>query len=240
MSVPEGTRPRWPLRSAGFALLGIATAAALTGVVLLVSDNGSTAADGRRPGASGQPPGSAPPPSSATPGPGTSSPATPSSSPPATTPAVPPGRPAPAVPGPAAPGPPAPGAGTAPRPRPAPAVPAPAAPGTLPPGTDTDVAASGKGERRGPARVYNNSTIHGLAARAASDLTAAGWTVTEVGNYSGGRIWTTTVYYQEGTDQRATAEEIGARFKMRVEPRFPGIAGAKPGIIVIVTNDYGR
>ncbi|MGH4026457.1 MAG: hypothetical protein ACRDRV_17920, partial [Pseudonocardiaceae bacterium] len=59
MSVPEGTRPRWPLRSAGFALLGIATAAALTGGVLLVSENGATVSDGRRPGASGQVPGSA-------------------------------------------------------------------------------------------------------------------------------------------------------------------------------------
>lgn len=234
MSVPEGTRPRWPLRSAGFALLGIATAAALTGVVLLVSDNGATVSDGRRPGASGPAPGSASARPSAT--------STPSSRPPATTTTAPTSRPAPA-PGPAAPGPAAPGtaAPPAPTPRPAPTGrPAPAGPGVLPPGTDTDVAASGKGERRGQTRVYNNSTIHGLAARAASDLTAAGWTVAEVGNYSGGRIWTTTVYYQEGTDQRGTAEEIGARFKMRVEPRFPGIAGAKPGIIVIVTNDYGR
>jgi LytR cell envelope-related transcriptional attenuator len=87
-------------------------------------------------------------------------------------------------------------------------------------------------------RVYNNSTIRGLAARAARDLTAAGWTVVEVGNYARGTVPTTTAYYQEGTDQRAAAEALGTQFRMRVEPRFPDIANASPGLIVIVTNDY--
>lgn len=98
--------------------------------------------------------------------------------------------------------------------------------------------ASGKGSSRGEIRVYNNSTIRGLAARAARDLTAAGWTVLEVGNYPWGIISTTTVYYQDGTDQRSGAEAIASEFGMRAEPRFPGIANASPGIIVIVTNDY--
>ena len=121
---------------------------------------------------------------------------------------------------------------------PLPAAPAddPAAPAS--PGTDTGVV-GGPPDYRGEARVYNNSTISGLASRAADDLNAAGWTVVEVANYSGGRIPTSTVYYQEGTDQRATAEAIGAHFGMRVEPRFDGIANARPGVIVIVTNDYG-
>ncbi|MGH3795325.1 MAG: LytR C-terminal domain-containing protein [Pseudonocardiaceae bacterium] len=88
-------------------------------------------------------------------------------------------------------------------------------------------------------RVYNNSTIHGLAARAARDFTAAGWTVVEVGNYAAGVIPTSTVYYQDGTDQLATAQALGAEFSMRVESRFPGIMSAKPGLIAIVTNDYG-
>jgi hypothetical protein len=88
--------------------------------------------------------------------------------------------------------------------------------------------------------VYNNSTIRGLAARTARDLSAAGWTVVEVGNYARGTIPTTTAYYQEGTDQRADAEALGAQFGMRVEPRFPGIANASPGLVVIVTNDYSH
>ncbi|MGH3538253.1 MAG: LytR C-terminal domain-containing protein [Pseudonocardiaceae bacterium] len=91
---------------------------------------------------------------------------------------------------------------------------------------------------RGEVRVYNNSTIRGLAARAARDLSAAGWTVIEVGNYARGTIPTTTVYYQEGTDQRAAAEALAAQFKIRVEARFPGIENASPGLILIVTNDY--
>ena len=130
----------------------------------------------------------------------------------------------------------------------------PAAPGagSTPPTGDsrtTDSGTGGKGAAdqgttddqhgRGELRVYNNSTIHGLAARAARDFTAAGWTVVEVGNYAGGVIPTATVYYQPDTDQRAVAEAVGAEFHLRVEPRFPGIANAKPGVIAIITNDYG-
>jgi ABC-type transport system substrate-binding protein len=93
---------------------------------------------------------------------------------------------------------------------------------------------------RGEVRIYNNGTIRGLAARAARDLSAAGWTVVEVGNFARGTIPTTTVYYQDGTDQRAIAEAIAAQFGMRVEPRFPGISSAGSGVIVIVTNDYSH
>jgi len=115
------------------------------------------------------------------------------------------------------------------------------APIASPPGTpDVAEGASGsdKGNSRGEVRVYNNSTIRGLAAQAADDLSAAGWTVVEVGNYARGTIPTTTAYYQEGTGQRDGAEALGSEFGMRVEPRFPGIADASPGLIVIVTNDY--
>ena len=101
-----------------------------------------------------------------------------------------------------------------------------------------DNGASAVGASRGEVRVYNNSTIRGLAARAARDLSAAGWTVVEVGNYARGTIPTTTVYYQEGTDQRAAAEALADQFKVRVEARFPGIESASPGLIMIVTNDY--
>ncbi|MGH3601400.1 MAG: LytR C-terminal domain-containing protein [Pseudonocardiaceae bacterium] len=100
-----------------------------------------------------------------------------------------------------------------------------------------DNGASAIGASRGDVRIYNNSTIRGLAARAARDLSAAGWTVIEVGNYARGTIPTTTVYYQEGTD-RADAEALAAQFKVRVDARFPGIERDGPGLIVIVTNDY--
>ncbi|WP_034268796.1 LytR C-terminal domain-containing protein [Haloechinothrix halophila] len=87
-------------------------------------------------------------------------------------------------------------------------------------------------------RVYNNSNISGLAARAERDLEARGWDVVETGNYSDGVIYTTTVYYREGTNEEAAAQAIGDNFSMRVRPRFDGIKDASPGVIVIVTKDY--
>lgn len=108
---------------------------------------------------------------------------------------------------------------------------------TAPPGGTTTSTAPDP-EKSVPVRVYNNSTIKGLAAEAAEDLTAAGWTVAEVGNYGAGRIPTTTVYYTPGTAEEAAARALGEEFGMRVEDRFTGIQDANPGVIVIVTNDY--
>ena len=91
-----------------------------------------------------------------------------------------------------------------------------------------------------PLRIYNNSTIQGLAARAAEDFRRAGWPVEEVGNYPGGIIPTSTVYFRPGTNEEAAARALGEQFRLRVEPRFDGIQDASAGIIVIVTNDYER
>lgn len=87
-------------------------------------------------------------------------------------------------------------------------------------------------------RVYNNSTIKGLANRAAEDIKRVGYSVAEVGNYSAGRIYTTTVYYRPGTDEESQARMIAKDFGARLEPRFEGIENAAPGVIAIVTNDY--
>ncbi|MCW0212608.1 MAG: LytR C-terminal domain-containing protein [Pseudonocardia sp.] len=89
-----------------------------------------------------------------------------------------------------------------------------------------------------PLRVYNNSTIPGLAAKAAEDFRRAGWTVTESRNYSEGVIPTSTVYYRPGTGEQASAERLATEFGLRAEPRFAGIQDATPGLIVIVTKDY--
>ena len=91
-----------------------------------------------------------------------------------------------------------------------------------------------------PLRVYNNSTIGGLATRAADDFRNAGWPIDEIGNYPQGIIPTTTVYYRPGTEEEAPANALAEQFGMRVNPRFEGLQHASPGIIVIVTNDYGR
>lgn len=119
----------------------------------------------------------------------------------------------------------------------APVVSPPAAPNAAEGAPAGDGGAGAIGASRGEVRVLNNSTIRGLAARAARDLSAAGWTVVEVANYARGTIPTTTVYYQQDTD-RAAAEALAAQFKVRVEARFPGIENTGPGLIVIVTNDY--
>ncbi|HEX3787706.1 MAG TPA: LytR C-terminal domain-containing protein [Pseudonocardiaceae bacterium] len=87
-------------------------------------------------------------------------------------------------------------------------------------------------------RVYNNGTIKGLAAAATADFTQAGFDVVETGNYSQGSIPTSTVYYTSLPGEQATATALGQQFGMRVQPRFPGIAYASPGVIVIVTNDF--
>jgi hypothetical protein len=105
-----------------------------------------------------------------------------------------------------------------------------------PPGGD----GNGEPAKSVPVRVLNNSKIKGLATKASDDLKAGGWNVTSVGNYSGGNIPTTTVYYRPGTDEEAAARAIAAQFGMRVEERFEGIRDASPGVIVIVTNDYGN
>ena len=88
--------------------------------------------------------------------------------------------------------------------------------------------------------MYNNSTIKGLAESAAADFRAAGWPVTEVGNYPSGILPTSTVYFRPGTGEEASARRLGAEFGLRVEPRFPGLQQAKPGLIVIVTRDFQR
>src|SRR5699024_9803535 len=59
-----------------------------------------------------------------------------------------------------------------------------------------DKPGDGNQDNRISVRVYNNSKIKGLADRAAKDFRAAGYQVSEVGNYSAGRIYTTTVYFR--------------------------------------------
>jgi LytR cell envelope-related transcriptional attenuator len=89
-----------------------------------------------------------------------------------------------------------------------------------------------------PVRVYNNSTIKGLAARATADFRAAGYNVVEVGNYPQGVIPASTVYWGSGSGEKATARSLAKEFGMRAAPRFPGIAKASHGVIAIVTNNF--
>jgi len=128
-----------------------------------------------------------------------------------------------------------------PAPNPAPVIPAPVKPAPVVP-APLGPAAGGAGPAvaHGPVRVYNNSTITGLAARAADDFRANGWQVSQVANYPSGIIATSTVYYRPGTAEQSAASSLASAFGLRVEPRFTGIDDAAPGLIVIVTNDYQK
>ena len=220
---------RSPLRVGGIALLGVGVIAAFAGLITTTQGNGNgtvaqapTASAGvlesTAPAAAPTEPAVAsPPPDAARVAPAPATPFVPGATGDGT--AV--GAAPPAV--------------AAPAPAPAPAEPAPpavAAPAPAPaPGGSSSVA-------HGPLRVYNNSLIQGLAARAAADFRSAGWTVAEIGGYPGATIPTSTVYYRPGTDEQTAAQEIGRAFGLRVEPRFAGIQSASPGVIVIVTREY--
>lgn len=111
-----------------------------------------------------------------------------------------------------------------------------------PPPADAGSPGSGQDQQAAhssvPLRVYNNSTIKGLAENAASDFRSEGWNVSSVGNYSGGTIPVTTAYFRPGTDEEAAAKQLAHNFGLRAEPRFTGIQQSAPGVIVIVTNNY--
>ncbi|GAA1310506.1 LytR C-terminal domain-containing protein [Pseudonocardia xinjiangensis] len=228
MTAPASSGGPSPLRIGGLALIGIGIIAGVVGLTALATggggDNGSQAA--------------APPPSTQvtdTPAPSASAAVPPTSG---TAPTGDSAVPLPSFS-------PTPTNGVA---APPPAIASPAPPGSSGAGgpgastTKDDVSrsggAAGSGTVRAPLRVYNNSTITGLAARAAADFRNAGWQVEEVGNYPSGIIPTSTVYYRPGTAEQQAAQALGTQFGLRVEPRFQGLDEASPGLIVIATNDY--
>ncbi|WP_137724059.1 LytR C-terminal domain-containing protein [Prescottella subtropica] len=105
------------------------------------------------------------------------------------------------------------------------------------PVTTSSSGASARADKSVPVRVFNNSTVSGLAADTADTLTSDGWNVSETGNYSYGLIQNTTVYYGNSASEKQAAEEIAAELGVKAEPRFSGIASASPGVIVIVTSE---
>ena len=218
MTEPAPSGGPSPLRVGGLALLGAGAVAALIGLATLLPGGGSSnpAAATTEPAPPSAAPATAPPAASATVAPPPAAPTATNAIAAPTAPPVVPASPVPANPVPA---------------NPAPANPAPANP--APAGARPAVTHE-------PVRVYNNSTVTGLAARAADDFRADGWQVSQVANYPTGVIATSTVYYRPGTAEQSAASSLGSAFGLRVEPRFTGIDDATPGLIVIVTNDYQK
>ncbi|MGH8891059.1 MAG: LytR C-terminal domain-containing protein [Acidothermaceae bacterium] len=58
--------------------------------------------------------------------------------------------------------------------------------------------------------VLNDSTVSGMAARAASRLRGGGWQVATVGNYEGTNVPATTIFYPGGA--RAAAQRLAAKY----------------------------
>jgi len=93
---------------------------------------------------------------------------------------------------------------------------------------------------RAPLTVLNNSTVAGLADRAAAQVQARGWQVAQVGNFAG-RLPATTVYYDPGDSaQQAAAQELAEEFPQvaRVLPRYAGLPPTPAGIVLVVTRDW--
>ncbi len=89
---------------------------------------------------------------------------------------------------------------------------------------------------RAPLTVLNNSTIAGLADRAAGEAQVRGWQVAQVGNFAG-RLPATTVYYTPGdAAQEAAARQLAREFPPveQVLPRYAGLPPTPAGLVLVV------
>ncbi len=89
-----------------------------------------------------------------------------------------------------------------------------------------------------PLIVLNNTTISGLAARAATQFESGGWTVTRSDNYQN-EILSTCAYYDPADPQaKAAAQALQAQYPTikRVKPKFPELPAGP--VVVVLTPDY--
>ncbi|MFC9896868.1 LytR C-terminal domain-containing protein [Nocardia sp. NPDC127579] len=101
--------------------------------------------------------------------------------------------------------------------------------------TAAETTPAGAVNRAVPVRVLNNSLVAGLAATTAAELTANGWTNVSPGNYSGGTIAKTTVFYGNTAGEREAAQQIASELGISAEPKTAGIDGT--GVVVILTGN---
>jgi hypothetical protein len=89
-----------------------------------------------------------------------------------------------------------------------------------------------------PLIVLNNSTVTGLAARAAQQFEQGGWTVTNYDNLQNDIISTCAYYDPSAPDARAAAKALQRQFPGidRVKPKFPELPSGP--IVVVLTGDY--
>ena len=89
-----------------------------------------------------------------------------------------------------------------------------------------------------PLIVLNNTTIAGLAARAAQQFEAGGWTVTRSDNYQNEIVSTCAYYDPSDAQAKAAAEALQAQYPTikRVKPKFPELPSGP--VVVVLTPDY--
>ncbi|WP_077490791.1 LytR C-terminal domain-containing protein [Sinomonas mesophila] len=88
-------------------------------------------------------------------------------------------------------------------------------------GTAT-AASSGGANRALEVGVYNSTGTAGLASRVGDQARAAGWAVTSVGNWSGGPVNTSIVFYRSAGDA-ASAQALAADLGIPTVLEAPGL-----------------
>jgi hypothetical protein len=91
-----------------------------------------------------------------------------------------------------------------------------------------------------PLIVLNNTTVQGLAQRAAQRFESGGWTVTSYDNYQNDILSTCAYYDPSVPGAQAAAEALQQQYPMikRVKPRFTDLPAGP--IVVVLTPDYSE
>lgn len=89
-----------------------------------------------------------------------------------------------------------------------------------------------------PLVVLNNSTVSGLAERAAHEFEQGGWHVTRYGNLQNDILSSCAYYDPSAQNARAAAKALQQQFPAidRVKPKFPELPAGP--IVVVLTGDY--
>jgi hypothetical protein len=122
-------------------------------------------------------------------------------------------------------------------------------PHTSPPASHTSTGSSSGSSRsssspsraaKQPLVVLNNTTISGLAERAAQRFEDGGWTVTKYDNYQNDILSTCAYYDPSVAGAQAAAEALQQQYPTikRVKPQFAELASWHSPIVVILTPDY--
>jgi hypothetical protein len=95
---------------------------------------------------------------------------------------------------------------------------------------------------RVPVTVLNATDTTGLAGRISAALTGSGWPAAGTGQYTGGDVPVTTVYFTEGDEQqRQAAVQLVDQFPQITGPAtrfFPVPDQATPGLVVVAAGDW--